>query len=66
MAGAVGELVVALDFAGLTDAELERRLRHSNPPVVVRVEEGRVILDFRTIFGEEEAELLKIVRHVSL
>jgi len=29
--------------------ELERRFRSFNPPVIVRVEEGRVILDFRTI-----------------
>lgn len=52
---------VALDFPGLSDAELERRLRKSNPPVIVRVEEGRVILDFRTIFPSEEEELLAVV-----
>ena len=56
---------VALDFAGLSDAELEKRLRSSNPPVIVRVEEGRVILDFRTIFPNEEEELLEILRRIA-
>ena len=49
---------IALDFPGFSDVELERRLRGSNPAVIVRLEEGRVILDFRTIFPEEEEDLL--------
>lgn len=53
---------VALNFPGVTEAELERRLRGSNPPVIARVEEGRVILDLRTVFPREEEELLQIVR----
>ncbi len=53
---------VALDFPGISDAELERRLRNSEPPVIVRLEEGRVILDFRTIFATDEDELLGIIR----
>jgi L-seryl-tRNA(Ser) seleniumtransferase len=52
---------VALDLPGLSDAELEKRLRNSNPPVLVRIEGGRVILDLRTIFPSEEEELLKIL-----
>jgi L-seryl-tRNA(Ser) seleniumtransferase len=52
---------VALDVPGLPEAELERHLRGSNPPVIARVEEGKVILDFRTIFPVEEEELLRIV-----
>ncbi len=53
---------VALEFKELSDAELERRLRHANPPVIVRLEEGRVILDFRTIFPSDESALLEILR----
>jgi hypothetical protein len=41
---------------------LEARLRNATPPVIVRVEEGSVILDFRTIFPDEEALLLEIIR----
>jgi L-seryl-tRNA(Ser) seleniumtransferase len=44
------------------DAALEGSLRNSDPPVVGRIEEGRLILDFRTIFPDEEEILLKIVQ----
>jgi L-seryl-tRNA(Ser) seleniumtransferase len=37
--------------------ELAERLRSSEPPVIARVEEGRVLLDLRTVFSEQEAEL---------
>jgi L-seryl-tRNA(Ser) seleniumtransferase len=56
---------VALNLKGLSDAELERRFRGSSPPVIVRVEEGRVVLDFRTIFPAEEDELLDIIRRMA-
>lgn len=56
---------VALDVPGVSDAELEKRIRNSNPPVIVRVEEGRVILDFRTIFKQDEEELLEILRRIA-
>jgi L-seryl-tRNA(Ser) seleniumtransferase len=52
---------VALEVEGLPDTELERRLRLSNPPVISRIEGGRVILDFRTIFPSEEDEVLQAV-----
>jgi L-seryl-tRNA(Ser) seleniumtransferase len=45
----------------LSASELERVLRTSDPPVIVRIEDGRVILDFRTIFAEEEDTLLRIL-----
>jgi L-seryl-tRNA(Ser) seleniumtransferase len=56
---------IALNFPGISDAELEKRLRHSNPPVVVRVEGGCVILDLRTVFPGEEEELLNILRSIN-
>lgn len=42
-------------------AELERRLRHGEPPVVARITEGRVVLDLRTIAPAEDAALLQAV-----
>ena len=36
---------------------VERRLRAQNPPVVARIERDRLILDLRTVFESEEAEL---------
>src|SRR5262245_27037431 len=47
---------VALCPKGMSETETKRRLLDSNPPVIVRVEEGRVVLDFRTIFESEETE----------
>jgi L-seryl-tRNA(Ser) seleniumtransferase len=55
---------VALDFREFSDAELEQRLRNSNPPVIVRLEEGRVILDFRTIFPADEDDLLRNIEEI--
>jgi L-seryl-tRNA(Ser) seleniumtransferase len=38
-----------------------RRLREADPPVVARIEEGRVLLDPRTVLpGEDEAVLAAI------
>jgi seryl-tRNA(Sec) selenium transferase len=45
----------------LSEGDLESRLRNSTPPVIARVEEGRVIFDFRTIFKSDEDELLGII-----
>ena len=56
---------VALNLKGLSDAELERRFRSSNPPVIVRLEEGRVVLDFRTIFPAEDELLLTALKEIS-
>jgi L-seryl-tRNA(Ser) seleniumtransferase len=53
---------IALQVEGVSESELEARLRNATPPVIVRVEEGSVILDFRTIFPDEEALLLEIIR----
>src|SRR5437016_1362230 len=56
---------VALIFPGFSDVELERCLRGSHPPVIVRLEEGRVILDFRTIFPDEEEDLFTNIREIA-
>jgi L-seryl-tRNA(Ser) seleniumtransferase len=56
---------VALDVPGLPEVELERRLRGSNPPVIARVEDGKVVFDFRTIFPAEEEELLRVVEETT-
>jgi L-seryl-tRNA(Ser) seleniumtransferase len=47
------------------DAALESSLRNADPPVISRIEEGKVILDFRTIFPDEEEELLAILREIA-
>jgi L-seryl-tRNA(Ser) seleniumtransferase len=37
---------------------LERSLRSNDPPVIARIEKGRLVLDLRTVFVREEAALL--------
>jgi L-seryl-tRNA(Ser) seleniumtransferase len=37
--------------------ELLARLRANDPPIVARVEEGRVLLDLRTVLPEQDAEI---------
>ena len=36
----------------------EQRLRAHDPPVIARIEDGRVLLDLRTVFPNEESELV--------
>jgi L-seryl-tRNA(Ser) seleniumtransferase len=43
---------------GLSADELAARLRASNPPVIARVEQGRVLLDLRTVFDDQDSLVL--------
>src|SRR5438477_11643344 len=42
--------------------EAERSLRAGDSPVVARIEDGRLLLDLRTVFAEEENELVEAVQ----
>jgi L-seryl-tRNA(Ser) seleniumtransferase len=41
--------------------ETERRLRFGVPPVVARIEHGRLLFDLRTVFQAEEEELARAI-----
>jgi L-seryl-tRNA(Ser) seleniumtransferase len=47
--------VLALTCEGLSADELAACLRGSDPAIIARVEEGRVLLDLRTVFPEQDA-----------
>jgi len=49
--------LIAMSAAFSAD-ELSVRLRANNPPIIARVEEGRVLLDLRTVFPEQDANLV--------
>jgi L-seryl-tRNA(Ser) seleniumtransferase len=49
--------LIALTHRDLSADEINARLRASTPPVIARVEEGRVLLDLRTVFPEQDADL---------
>ena len=36
----------------------ERKLRQNDPPVIARIENNRLIVDLRTVFAEQEADLI--------
>jgi L-seryl-tRNA(Ser) seleniumtransferase len=46
--------VIALVCENLSADELAARLRGSTPPIIARVEEGRVLLDLRTVFTTQD------------
>src|SRR5438874_51069 len=49
--------LIALTHAELSAESLARRLREAELPIIARVEEGRVLLDLRTVFPRQDAYL---------
>src|SRR5579872_3940595 len=47
--------LLALSCTGLSADELAARLRASDPPIIARVEQGRVLLDLRTVFADQDS-----------
>lgn len=45
--------------------ELSTRLRCCDPPIIARVEEGRVLLDLRTVFPEQDETIVVALRHIA-
>ncbi len=56
--------LLAVTRAGLSADEISARLRASEPPVIARVEEGRVLLDLRTVFPEQDEYVTAALRAV--
>jgi L-seryl-tRNA(Ser) seleniumtransferase len=46
--------LLAVTHANLSANEIAARLRASDPPILGRVEEGRVLLDLRTVFSNQD------------
>lgn len=55
--------LVAITHPRLTAAEIERTFRSSSPPIIGRISEGKVLLDLRTVFTDELAELAAALKH---
>jgi L-seryl-tRNA(Ser) seleniumtransferase len=53
--------LLALTSADLSANEVAERLRGSDPPVVARVENGRVLLDLRTVFADQDEVLARLL-----
>jgi L-seryl-tRNA(Ser) seleniumtransferase len=51
--------LLAVSCEGLSADELATRLRTSDPPIIARVEEGRVLLDLRTVSTTQDEAIEK-------
>ena len=56
--------LLALTAQSLSADELAARLRGYIPPIVARVEEGRVLLDLRTVFESEDEVVARALMEV--
>jgi L-seryl-tRNA(Ser) seleniumtransferase len=52
--------LIAIDCDDVVEAE--KRCRLGSPPVAARIEDGRLLLDLRTVFATEEEELAAAIR----
>lgn len=55
--------LLALASENPTDAE--RRCRAHQPPVIARIQDGRLVFDLRTVFPEEEVALVSAIQALS-
>ncbi|HEV2984135.1 MAG TPA: L-seryl-tRNA(Sec) selenium transferase [Vicinamibacterales bacterium] len=49
--------LIAIEKSGVTPDALEALLRRGSPPVIVRIERDRVLLDLRTVLPEQDSAL---------
>jgi L-seryl-tRNA(Ser) seleniumtransferase len=57
--------LLAVTCSGVSADELSEHLRASDPPVIARVEEGRVLLDLRTVFPEQDHLIVGALEHAA-
>ena len=57
--------LIAITAQSLSADQLAERLRLGSLPVVARVEEGRVLIDLRTVFEDEDELLLNALNNLS-
>jgi L-seryl-tRNA(Ser) seleniumtransferase len=57
--------LLALSCQELSADELATRLRASDPPIIARVEEGRVLLDLRTVFPEQDDQIVAALNRIA-
>jgi len=58
--------LLAVTCDGLSADELAARLRGSEPPIITRVEEGRVLLDLRAVFPEQDAAVVAALSRIAV
>jgi L-seryl-tRNA(Ser) seleniumtransferase len=56
--------LLAVTASSLSADELAARLRRNTPAIVARVEDGRLLLDLRTVFEYEELVVAKALLEI--
>ena len=54
--------LLALSMSGRSAESIESALRSAEPPLVARIQDNRVVIDLRTVFEDEEDDLIRVVR----
>jgi len=62
---ALPTILLAITCHDLSADELATRLRGNDPAIIARVEDGRVLLDLRTVFPEQDAAVADALVRVS-
>ncbi len=57
--------LLALRCEGVSADEFSTRLRASDPPVIARVEQGRVLLDLRTVFVDQDSLIAAVLDRIA-
>jgi L-seryl-tRNA(Ser) seleniumtransferase len=57
--------LLALTHADLSADELSARLRAYYPPIIARVEDGRVLLDLRTVFAQHDQQIADALTRIA-
>jgi L-seryl-tRNA(Ser) seleniumtransferase len=57
--------LLALSCADLSADELAKCLRTFDPPIVARVENGRLLLDLRTVFAEQDGVIVAALQRIA-
>ena len=52
---------VSIQIEGLSETELDKKLRKSFPPIIGRIKEGKFLIDMFTVFESEITEIVEIL-----
>jgi L-seryl-tRNA(Ser) seleniumtransferase len=58
--------LVSIRHGSRTADHLEEGLRSNDPPVIVRIEDGLVLLDLRTVSTEDEPMLIQAIQRLAV
>jgi L-seryl-tRNA(Ser) seleniumtransferase len=57
--------LLAISHRDLTASEMAARLRANRTPIIARVEDGRLLIDLRTVFPEQEGTLISALHEIT-